>query len=59
SQITNGIDGIIVDNDDIEVMVEQISAFIANQQQQAEIVEYLQQTNYGNETEVMKLEGLI
>ncbi|MGL4973268.1 MAG: glycosyltransferase, partial [Culicoidibacterales bacterium] len=59
SQITNGIDGIIVDNDDIEVMVEQISAFIEDQQQQAEIVEYLQQTNYGNEIEVMKIEKLI
>ena len=54
SQLTNGIDGIIVPNE-IEQAAQGISDFIKDTNKQEEIIQYLQTHHYGNEEEVNQI----
>lgn len=54
SQLTNGIDGIIVPNE-IEQAAQGISDFIKDTKKQEEIIQYLQTHHYGNEEEVNQI----
>lgn len=54
SQLTNGIDGIIVPNE-IEEAAQGISDFIKDTNKQEEIIQYLQTHHYGNEEEVNQI----
>ena len=54
SQLTDGVDGIIVPNG-IEQAAQGISDFIKDPQKQEEIIQYLQTHHYGNEEEVNQI----
>ena len=54
SQLTDGVDGIIVPNE-IEQAAQGISDFIKDTQKQEEIIQYLQTHHYGNEEEVNQI----
>jgi glycosyltransferase involved in cell wall biosynthesis len=54
SQLTDGVDGIIVPNE-IEQAAQGISDFIKDTQKQVEIIQYLQTHHYGNEEEVNQI----
>ena len=54
SQLTNGIDGIIVTNE-IEQAAQGISDVIKDTKKQEEIIQYLQTHHYGNEEEVNQI----
>ena len=54
SQLTDGVDGIIVPND-VEGAAQGIADFIHNTQKQQEIINYLQTHHYGNEEEVKQI----
>lgn len=58
SQIQDGIDGCIVPSDN-ERCAKGIAEFILDKELQQHIVDYLQTHDYGNESEVEKLYGLI
>lgn len=54
SQLTDGVDGIIVPNE-IEEAAQGISDFIKDTKKQEEIIQYLQTHHYGNEEEVIQI----
>jgi glycosyltransferase involved in cell wall biosynthesis len=54
SQLTDGVDGIIVPNE-IEQAAQGISDFIKDTNKQEEIIQYLQIHHYGNEEEVNQI----
>ena len=54
SQLTDGVDGIIVPNE-IEQAAQGISDFIKDSNKQVEIIQYLQTHHYGNEEEVNQI----
>lgn len=54
SQLTDGVDGIIVPNE-IEEAAQGISDFIKDSNKQEEIIQYLQTHHYGNEEEVNQI----
>ena len=54
SQLTDGVDGIIVPNE-IEQAAKGISDFIKDTNKQEEIIQYLQTHHYGNEEEVNQI----
>ena len=54
SQLTDGIDGIIVPNN-IEGAATEILKFISDKERQNKIIEYLKEHHYGNEAEVEKI----
>ena len=58
SQICNGIDGVIVPMDN-EDCAKGIADFIANKQLQKSIVDYLNNSEHGNLSEIKKIESLI
>ena len=58
SQLTDGVDGIIVPND-IEGAAQGIADFIQNTAQQQAIITYLRTHHYGNEEEVQKIDAYV
>lgn len=58
SQIKQGVDGIIVPQDNVGCAHE-IVQFIKNKEHQQKIVDYLKEHDYGNEKEVQKLYSLM
>lgn len=58
SQINDGVDGIIVSQDNLSCAL-QLVQFIQDRALQKDIVDYLQHHDYGNESEVTKLYQLI
>lgn len=54
SQLTDGVDGIIVPNE-IDQAAQGISDFIKDTKKQQEIIQYLQTHHYGNEEEVNQI----
>lgn len=54
SQLTDGVDGIIVPNE-VEGAAQGIADFILNKEKQQEIISFLQTHHYGNEEEVKKI----
>lgn len=57
SQVQDGVDGIIVPMD-VDACVQEMAAFIRDQEKQTKIVEYLQTHDYGNWDEIEKIYGL-
>lgn len=57
SQVKNGVDGVIVPQDNSK-MADSITAFLLDKPKQQKIVKYLQSHHYGNEEEVKKLDSL-
>jgi glycosyltransferase involved in cell wall biosynthesis len=57
SQIQDGVDGVIVEND-VEGAADGIEEFLNNKALQVKIKEYLSCHHYGNEQEARKLEEL-
>lgn len=58
SQVIDGVDGIIVPLE-VDACAEEMARFIRDKQQQAQIVEYLKEHDYGNEDEVNKIYDLL
>ena len=58
SQLTDGVDGIIVPND-IEGAAQGIADFIQDTTKQEEIITYLRTHHYGNEAEVQKIDNYV
>ena len=58
SQITSGVDGVIVSLDEEETAKEMVS-FIKNRALQQEITKHLTENDFGNESEVEKIYGLM
>ena len=58
SQVVNGVDGIVVPMDNV-YCASSILKMIGNEKKTSQIVNYLFVHNYGNESEVMKLQELI
>ena len=58
SQVQDGVDGIIVPMD-VDACAKEMTAFMRDKEKQAEIVEYLQTHDYGNENEIEKIYQLV
>lgn len=58
SQITNGVDGVIVPMDEVETAKGMVD-FMVNSDLQNKIVEHLKVSDFGNETEVVKIYNLM
>lgn len=58
SQITDGVDGLIVPNE-LDECADGIARFVADTKKQNELMVYLQEHDYGNENEVKKIYQLL